>query len=207
MDRRPDRGYGPERSCLFAVLTGPSPVWFRSFSGYETGLTNTTNTCNRNQSFQSINATSKRSWLLLKQNGWLRCILGLRSTFILSFIFVLTIHSNEWKATSMNGRLSHFWISLSAVSKSFDLDSNLQLWSNPGVTLARFYCDRNTRNAFSRLFSELFRIIPELTGIWIDIKVLRILSRWSSGTPPSNHFRRRGSSSTGIRWRTAGICR
>ena len=122
------------------------------------------NTCNGNRSFQSINATSKRSWLLLKQNGWLRCILGLRSTFILSFIFVLTIHSNEWKATSMNGRLSHFWIGLSAVSKSFDLDSNLQLWSNPGVTLARFYCDRNTRNAFSRLFSELFRIIPELTG-------------------------------------------
>ena len=36
--------------------------------------------------------------------------------------------------------------------------------SNPGVTLARFYCDRNTRNAFGRLFSELFRIIPELTG-------------------------------------------
>ena len=33
-----------------------------------------------------------------------------------------------------------------------------------GVTLARFYCDRNTRNAFGRLFSELFRIIPELTG-------------------------------------------
>jgi len=32
------------------------------------------------------------------------------------------------------------------------------------VTLAHFYCDRNTRNAFSRLFSELFRIIPELTG-------------------------------------------
>jgi len=122
------------------------------------------NTCNGNRSFQSINATSKQSWLLLKQNGWLRCILGLRSTFILSFIFVLTIHSNEWKATSMNGRLSHFWIGLSAVSKSFDLDSNLQLWSNPGVTLARFYCDRNTRNAFSRLFSELFRIIPELTG-------------------------------------------
>jgi hypothetical protein len=38
--------------------------------------------------------------------------------------------------------------------------------SNPlaGVTLARFYCDRNTRNAFGRLFSELFRIVPELTG-------------------------------------------
>ena len=33
-----------------------------------------------------------------------------------------------------------------------------------GVTLARFYCDRNTRNAFGRLFSELFRLIPELTG-------------------------------------------
>ena len=33
-----------------------------------------------------------------------------------------------------------------------------------GVTLARFYCDRNTRSAFSRLFSELFRLIPELTG-------------------------------------------
>ena len=33
-----------------------------------------------------------------------------------------------------------------------------------GVTLARFYCDRNTRTAFSRLFSELFRLIPELTG-------------------------------------------
>ncbi|KIJ93662.1 hypothetical protein K443DRAFT_134976 [Laccaria amethystina LaAM-08-1] len=32
------------------------------------------------------------------------------------------------------------------------------------VTLACFYCDRNTRNAFGRLFSELFRIIPELTG-------------------------------------------
>ncbi|KAF8951490.1 hypothetical protein BDZ97DRAFT_1909987 [Flammula alnicola] len=32
------------------------------------------------------------------------------------------------------------------------------------VTLARFYCDRNTRNAFGRLFSELFRLIPELTG-------------------------------------------
>ena len=35
--------------------------------------------------------------------------------------------------------------------------------SNPGVTLARFYCDRNTQNAFGRLFSKLFRIIPELT--------------------------------------------
>ena len=35
---------------------------------------------------------------------------------------------------------------------------------NSGVTLARFYCDRNTWNAFGRLFSELFRIIPELTG-------------------------------------------
>ena len=33
-----------------------------------------------------------------------------------------------------------------------------------GVTLARFYCDRNTRNAFSRLFSELFHLIPDLTG-------------------------------------------
>ena len=33
-----------------------------------------------------------------------------------------------------------------------------------GVTLARFYCDRNTRNAFGRLFSELFRLFPELTG-------------------------------------------
>ena len=32
------------------------------------------------------------------------------------------------------------------------------------MTLARFYCDRNTRNAFGRLFSELFQIIPELTG-------------------------------------------
>ena len=31
------------------------------------------------------------------------------------------------------------------------------------MTLARFYRDGNTRNAFSRLFSELFRIIPELT--------------------------------------------
>ena len=33
-----------------------------------------------------------------------------------------------------------------------------------GVTLARFYCDCNTRHAFGRLFSELFRLIPELTG-------------------------------------------
>jgi len=123
-----------------------------------------TNTCNGNQSFQSINTTSKQSWLLLKQNGSLRCILGLQSTFILFFIFVLTIHSKEWKAMLMNGRLLHFWIGLSAISKFSDLDSNLQLWSNPGVTLAHFYCDRNTQNAFSRLFSELFQIIPELTG-------------------------------------------
>jgi hypothetical protein len=53
---------------------------------------------------------------------------------------------------------------LSAVS----LLSNKRLVFYPdcilGVTLARFYCDRNTRNAFSRLFSELFRLIPELTG-------------------------------------------
>jgi hypothetical protein len=33
-----------------------------------------------------------------------------------------------------------------------------------GVTLVRFYCDRNTRHAFSCLFSELFCLIPELTG-------------------------------------------
>ena len=33
-----------------------------------------------------------------------------------------------------------------------------------GVTLARFYCDHNTRHAFGHLFSELFRLIPELTG-------------------------------------------
>ena len=33
-----------------------------------------------------------------------------------------------------------------------------------GVTLARFYCDRNTRDAFGRLFSELFRLIHEVTG-------------------------------------------
>jgi hypothetical protein len=46
------------------------------------------------------------------------------------------------------------------------LATHLYILSNPlaGVTLARFYCDRNTRNAFGRLFSELFRIVPELTG-------------------------------------------
>jgi hypothetical protein len=54
---------------------------------------------------------------------------------------------------------------LSAVS----LLSNKGLLFNPdciilGVTLARFYCDRNNRDAFSRLFSELFRLIHELTG-------------------------------------------
>ena len=53
---------------------------------------------------------------------------------------------------------------LSAVSyltiKQLVLDPDCTL----GVTLARFYCDRNTRNAFGRLFSELFRLIPELTG-------------------------------------------
>ena len=52
---------------------------------------------------------------------------------------------------------------LSAVSyltiKQLVLDPDCTL----GVTLARFYCDRNTRNAFGRLFSELFRLIPELT--------------------------------------------
>ena len=41
IDHRPDRGYGPEWSYRFVVLTGPSPVWFWSFSGYETRLTNT----------------------------------------------------------------------------------------------------------------------------------------------------------------------
>ena len=64
----------------------------------------------------------------------------------------------------MNGRLLDFWIGLSAVSKFSDVVSHFQLLSIPGATLARFYCDRNTRNAFSRLFSELFRIIPKLTG-------------------------------------------
>jgi hypothetical protein len=33
--------------------------------------------------------------------------------------------------------------------------------------LARFYCDRNTRAAFSWLFSELFRIVPEITRIFL----------------------------------------
>ena len=33
--------YGLLRSWLVVVLIGQSPVWFRSFSGYETGLTNT----------------------------------------------------------------------------------------------------------------------------------------------------------------------
>ena len=32
-----------------------------------------------------------------------------------------------------------------------------------GVTLAHFYCDRNMRNAFGCLFSELFQLTPELT--------------------------------------------
>jgi hypothetical protein len=51
-------------------------------------------------------------------------------------------------------------VSLLSIKSHFDPDRTTTL----GVTLARFYCDRNTRNAFSRLFSELFRLIPELTG-------------------------------------------
>ena len=44
---------------------------------------------------------------------------------------------------------------------------NFQLLSN--VTVASFYCDRNTRNTFGRLFSELFRVIPEIIGSTLKV--------------------------------------
>jgi len=41
MDRRPDRGYGLDRSSEFPVLIGLGPVRSRSFSSLETGPSNT----------------------------------------------------------------------------------------------------------------------------------------------------------------------
>ena len=41
MDRRPDRGYGLDRSREFPVLIGLGPVRSRSFSSLETGPSNT----------------------------------------------------------------------------------------------------------------------------------------------------------------------
>ena len=64
----------------------------------------------------------------------------------------------------MSGRQSDLLNDLSAV-RILSINGLIQ---DPdcllGVTLARFYCDRNTQNAFGRLFSELFQLIPELTG-------------------------------------------
>src|SRR5271156_6773896 len=41
MNRRPDRGYGLDRSSEFPVLIGLGPVQSRSFSSLETGPSNT----------------------------------------------------------------------------------------------------------------------------------------------------------------------
>lgn len=71
----------------------------------------------------------------------------------------------------MNGRLQDLSNASKPVSPSqirnikFEVQvAILKLLLLLGVTLARFYCDCNTRSAFSRLFSELFRVIQEVTG-------------------------------------------
>ena len=64
----------------------------------------------------------------------------------------------------MSGKLLDLLNDSSAVSHPSNKRRFLVPDSTLGVTLARFYCDRNTRDAFGCLFSELFRLIPELTG-------------------------------------------
>ena len=103
------KGLGWEGLYIFSPIISFVAHWFMKASYMST--------CNANPTFLLINATSRRSWLLLKQNGSLRCILVLPNIFTRFFTFVLTIHSNEWKVMSMNGRLLVFWIALSAVSK------------------------------------------------------------------------------------------
>ena len=65
---------------------------------------------------------------------------------------------------SMNGKSSDLLTVLSAVRVEVFCFERLEINIILGVTFARFYCDRNTKTAFSRLWGELFRLIPELTG-------------------------------------------